>query len=158
MSDLNQLLTEYCGIVRQLQDLEDKKNELRQEIRELVHQQGNPVSLLVGNTRVNARVVTTVKIDYDEAGLSERLGARYRSILVPDVKKVRHHLAELRPVLEPYLETIGSVSPERVAEQIESGVMAKEEFTGLFTKEHKSTLYVQVNAAESQLPPSNPER
>lgn len=149
MADLNQLLAQYHDIIQQLKQLEEKKNSLREEIRELVQRAGGPVSMMIGDTQVNARVVTSVKVDYDEAGLRERLGDRFRSILALDAKKVRRHLDELQPVLEPYLDTIGSVSQERVAEQITSGRMSPTEFAGLFKKEHKSTLYVQMHSAAS---------
>jgi uncharacterized protein (UPF0335 family) len=149
MADVSQLLAQYHDIIQQLKQLEDEKTSLREEIRELVQRAGCPVSTMIGDTRVNARVVTSVKVDYDEAGLRERLGDRFRSILVVDAKKVRRHLDELQPVLEPYLDTLGSVSQERVAEQITTGRMSSSEFAGLFKKEHKSTLYVQMQSASS---------
>ena len=147
MADLSQLLAQYQNIVQQLKQLEEEKNSLREEIRVMVQRAGGPVSTVIGDTRINARVVSSVKVEYDETGLRERLGDRFRSLLAADAKKVRQHLDELQPVLEPYLDTIGSVSQERVADQIKAGRMTPAEFAGLFKKEHKSTLYVQMQSA-----------
>ncbi len=154
MMDLNGLLQQYYDIVQQLKSLEERKNELREQIRSAVQQQGCFAATTIGETTVNASVRTSVKVDYDEAGLRKRLGDRFHLILAPDPRKVGKHLAELRPALEPFLDTIGSVSPELVAQQIGEGALTIHDFAGLFKKEQKSTLIVKMVPAAQQPGPT----
>jgi hypothetical protein len=76
--------------------------------------------------------------------LCGQLIARIRDILAPDATKVRKHLTDIASALEPFLDTIGSVSRERVAQCIQAGKLSVEDFAGLYKKEQKSNLVVRI--------------
>ncbi len=144
MNDLNQLLAQYYDIVQQLRQLEEQKAELRKEITAAVSVQGGSAALTIDGTTVSATVRRSIRVEYDEAGLRARLGERFQRIVAPDPKKVNKHLDELHSALTPYLDTIGSVSRDLVAEEIEAGNLSKDDFAGLFTKEQKDMLVVKM--------------
>jgi hypothetical protein len=144
MSELSRLLEEYHKLVRQLERLNERKSQLREEIRERVLRRESPASITVGDIEVRAFVRSATNVQYDEDALRQRLGNRYFSILDPDPKKIRQHLPELRPALEPLLEKIGSVSRERVAQQIKAGELSAQDFAGLYKKSEKHTLIVKL--------------
>ena len=73
-------------------------------------------------------------MEYDEPVLQERLGSRYNEILAPNLKKIRHCLADLTPILTPVLNRIGSPDPDMVRVAIERGTLSKADFTGAFRK------------------------
>ena len=99
---------------------------------------------VIGDTCLRAAVRTSTVVDYDEEGLRLRLGPRYKTVLEPDIKKIRKNLAELQPVLEPHLDTIGSVSRDLVQQNILSGELSSADFAGLFSKREKNVLYVKM--------------
>jgi hypothetical protein len=147
MSDLPHLLRQYHSLVLELQQLEAKKQQLRASITEQMQRQGRPASIIVGDTEVRAILKTSVTVTYNEDGLRQRLGERYRTILTPDPRKIRAQLADLQPVFEPYLDTIGSVSRDLVAQKVQSGTLSAQDFAGLYTKVEKHTLYVKMAPA-----------
>jgi hypothetical protein len=143
MSDLNELLTEYHRLVLQVRELEEKKKSLRQEITTRI--QGREFAAVqTGDHEVRATLATSTFVQYDEEGLRQRLGNRFRFILDPDPKKIQQHLPELRPVLEPFLDTIGTVSRERVKQAIEMNLLSSDDFTGLFEKETRTRLTIRL--------------
>ena len=149
MSDLNELLREYHELFLELQRLEEKKTMLREAISAAIQRRGMPASLALGTTVIRAQVKTTVTVKYDEDGLRERLGDRIHLILDPDAAKIRRHLSELRSALEPFLDTVGSVSRTLVQKAIEEGLLKPSVFAGLYEKQQKNTLFVRVES----LPP-----
>ena len=144
MSESAQLLEEYYAIVQQIKTLQERKEEMRKAIAEQVSRSGTEQSIVIGDTCLRAAVRTSTVVDYDEEGLRLRLGQRYTSVLEPDIKKIRKNLAELQPVLEPHLDTIGSVSRDLVQQNILAGELSSADFAGLFSKKEKKVLYVKM--------------
>ena len=73
-------------------------------------------------------------MEHDEPVLQERLGSRYNEILAPNLKKIRHCLADLTAILAPVLDRIGSPDPEMVRVAIERGTLSKADFASAFRK------------------------
>ena len=152
MSQLTQLLQQYRELAAQLAQLETHKRQLRDTIQTLIQQEGKPVSVILGDVRIRARVKTSVKVTYDEEGLRRRLGDRCRMVLEPDVTKMRDHMKDIRPLLDPVIDKIGSVSRELVQHAIESGTLRSEDFAGLFDEEIRETLYIHIDPMENGSP------
>ena len=155
MPELRQLLREYDEVSQQLERLEARKKMLREAISAAMGRQDAAITLAIGDTVVRANVRTSVTVKYDEAGLRQRLGSRFRLILDPDVKKLRAHMQEIRPALEPFLDTVGSVSRELVRQAIERGQLTNSDFAGLYEKQTKKTLIVRRELATPASPDHN---
>lgn len=149
MDELADLLRQYRELTGEMARLEAEKVRLREAIKTRVQQQGRPASIVMGDARIGARVKTSTTVTYDEEGLRRRLGERFRAILAPNVTKMRDHMEEVRPLVEPILDKIGSVSRERVQQAIESGCLKSEDFAGMFKKERKEVLYVRMEPMEN---------
>lgn len=134
MTDLNILLQEYHTVMEEMERLKLRKAQLREAIADRVGA-GSSASLWVGETEVQPVVRTSTTVHYNEEALRRKLGDRVRLILNPDTKRIRKHFSEIRPVLEPFLDRIGSVSRDLVAEHIKSGEFSIQDFSGLCTKE-----------------------
>lgn len=55
-------------------------------------------------------------------------------VLAPDLKKIRHCLTDLTPVLAPVLDRVGSPDPDKVRAAVERGIVTTADFTGAFQK------------------------
>ena len=120
--------------------IQDEERRIRQEKAELQERLAAHMGraelwdVRVADKDVRVRCQERTEIQYDEDVLRKRLGDRYTSILVPDLRKMRAALGRLQPYLEPALPMIGSPDPERVKAAIQSGTVRKEEFAGAFEK------------------------
>lgn len=141
--DLAQVLRRYLEIQCETQRLREEKERLQVKLGEYLRQRKLSAWYpdLDGQS-LKVKYQETPIVEYDEAGLSLRLGERYAAILEPDLRKIRRNLSALGSVLAPMLTTIGSPTPERVRAAIESGVVQKDEFAGLFKKSLKQSVAV----------------
>jgi hypothetical protein len=141
--ELAQVLRRYLQIQAEEQKLKEEKASLQEKLAQ--HMTANDLKHWfpeVDNLALKIRCQQDVAVEYDEPALKERLGARFRSILAPDWRKIRRHLADLQSTLDPMLETIGSPTPDRVRFAIEQGIVKKEEFAGAFKKTTRRTVAV----------------
>ena len=84
----------------------------------------------------------TATVTYDEGTLRERLGARFRHLLKPDLQKIKRCLPEVESHLAPIIEMVGSVNRDGVRDAIRQGLVRKEEFVGAFTKSVQTRIAV----------------
>ena len=153
--ELAQVLRRYLQIQAEENKLKEEKAALQQKLAD--HMAGGRLqywSPEVDGQPLKVRCQESAVFEYDEPVLRERLGARFASILAPDIKKIRRHLADLAPVLAPALDTIGSPSPDRVRAAVEQGIVKKEEFAGAFEKTIRRT--VAVTRVRPDADPSGP--
>ncbi len=142
--ELRVVLKEYESLQEQERYIRERKGELQQRLAE--HMKSLRASVWMPSVEGNLYKVLyrkSMRVDYDEALLSERLGNRYRSLLRPDIKKIRAHLDAVEPQLQTVLDLVGSPDPEKVKEAVEAGVVTTDEFKGAFKK--TDTVHVSVS-------------
>ena len=141
--ELGHVLSRYLAIQQEERRLAEEKRSLQDVLMRHMHGMGRDFWYpVVGGQDLKVRYTATPQVRYDEERLRQRLGDRYVHILGPDPRKLRAHLAEIEPLLEPMLPVIGSPTPDKVRSAIASGIVAKEEFQGAFEKSVKRTLIV----------------
>jgi hypothetical protein len=146
-TELRDVLIEYEGIQREEKTLSERKAALKEKLAKHMQSQNAAEWMPEIDGRlfkVRYRHATTV--EYDEETLHQRLGDRYRLVLGPDPRKVRRHLDEIAPLLEPCLDIIGSPVPHKVKEAITAGVVKADEFRGAFKKTEKDYITVSQPA------------
>jgi hypothetical protein len=147
--ELHQLLAEYQVLEKELARLEEAKKTMRAAIQKLLEEEGKSSFLLTVNGEpILLELKTHVEIRYDENLLRSRLGKDYGRILQPDIAKIRHHLAELSPILTPHLDQIGSPSRTIIKQLVSTGEISLEVFRGAFQKIQKSILFVRKHFSE----------
>ena len=129
------LLNHYLDVQKREQQLREEKSALQNKLAAFMsqHQLGLWFPEMEGQ-RLKVRYRETVRIEYDEPRLRERLGDRFKLILEPDIKKIRECLPDLMPLLNTVIEKVGAPSPNKVREAIEKGLIQKDEFSGTFKK------------------------
>ncbi len=145
--EMCELLKAYEAIQQEEKALHERKSALREKLVETMRER-NAAEWLprVDGRLFKVRYRHAITIDYDEDTLRHRLGDRYRQVLAPDPRKLRAHLAEVAPLLEPQLDVVGSPSPEKVKAAIDAGVVSADEFKGAFEKTEKH--YITVSQPE----------
>ena len=136
-------LRRYLEIQRQQKKLEDERQGLRDVI--IQHMKARRTGLWdtkVDDTKVNVKSFSFIEVVYDEALLRERLGERYVEILDLDVKKLKEHLPEVKPLLKSLLPLVGTPSRERIRDVCEQGSMEPGMFKGAFTNTETQRLTV----------------
>ncbi len=140
---LAEVLGRYVAIQEEMRALEREKKELRKELEDhLSGVEGEYWFPEIEGIRLRIRHKTETEIEYDEELLRERLGARFESILAPDPKKIRQHLALAAPLLAPVLSVVGSVDRDRVRAAIRQNLVSREEFSRAFTKKRRTRIAV----------------
>ena len=141
--EMSAVLKEYEEIQREEKALKERKAALKDKLaahmQTLNTKEWTPD---IEGRPFKVRYRETVVINYDEAALRQRLGERYRHVLGPDLRKLRHHLDEVAPLLEPRLDIIGSPVPDKVKTAIAAGLVSAEEFKGSFEKTEKQYITV----------------
>jgi hypothetical protein len=141
--ELGKTLARYLEIQQEERRLAEEKNRLRDVLAAHMDKMGRSLWFpIVAGQELKVRYNSVPQVLYNEELLRQRLGERYVRILAPDPKKLREHLAEIEPDLEPLLPLIGSPTPDKVRAAVEAGVVAKEEFRGAFEKSLKRILAV----------------
>ncbi len=148
--ELRDVLLEYEKVQQEEKALSERKAALKEKLamhmRSLHATEWMPD---VDGRLFKVRYRQATSVEYDEEALRQRLGDRYRHVLGPDPRKVRRHLDEIAPLLEPSLEIIGSPVPNKVKEAIATGVVSADEFKGAFTKTEKEYITVSQPAQTS---------
>lgn len=120
---------------RELQAAVREKEQIEKQLADyLSGLQAEELSVDLPSGPVRIRLVRQSDIRYNNEMLKERLGERYEALLKPDLEKIREHLDAISPCFDNILEYVGSVSPEKVREAIEDGIVEKEEFDGAYSK------------------------
>lgn len=154
--EIEAVLARYLEIQRQDQELQSEKARLADALGQYLAQQPDGVWYPeVGGVPLKVRHVRETLVEYDEGELRRRLTDRYVRLLVPDLRKMRQHLAEIEPYLAPILELVGTPDRERVRAAVESGVVRAEEFAGAFRKRVRTR--VAVMRVQPHEPQSAPE-
>ncbi len=150
---LEGLLRRYDRILEQIEALERDKRALREQIQEAMGEAASPrAEVELGGRTLRATIRRSEQVVYDEELLRERLGDRYRLVLAPDPRRIRAHLDEVAPLLEPVLELCGKPSPERVRAAIEGGTLRREEFRGAFERRERTSLTIRRLAPRDDPP------
>ena len=128
-------LRRYLAIQKMMRELEDERQTLRDRlVCHMNAQRKTAWQTKVDDTDVNIRCVPQTVVAYNEPVLRERLGIRYVEILDVDLKKLKEHLSDAAPLLNPLLPFIGTPSREKVRDAIEQGRIEPRLFEGAFTK------------------------
>jgi len=144
-AEIEETLTEYTQLQQEEQKLKERKHALQEKLKaHLCSSENNIWYPEVGDVRLKVSYRSTSNVEYDEETLRARLGERYRSLLKPDIKKLRAELPNLGSELAPLLDRIGSPSPEKVKAAVESGAVSADEFKGAFSKTRKEYISVAV--------------
>ncbi len=155
---LQKLIIEYRVIEKKIDSLAQQKQALREKLQTLMTQSGQTYhQTALDEERVIIKIVPRTEIRYDEALLRDRLGDQYRMVLEPDLKKIKSHLPQITPALEPYIEAIGSPSRDRIKDLITTGLLMKEDFKGAFRKIDKSIMFVKKRSLDEPSYESAPQ-
>lgn len=142
-AEIEETLKEYTALQQQEQKLKARKHELQETLKAHLRSEGNSIwNPELGGTRLKVSYRSVPQVEYDEEKLRTRLGDRYRTLLEPDLKKLRAELPRLGNELEPLLERIGSLSPDKVKAAVEAGTVSADEFKGAFSKTMKEYIAV----------------
>lgn len=143
MSTVQEALKRYVEIQEQIAALESEKKRLRDVLAAHMQATGQQIwTPSLENKQLTVRYFPKTTFKYDEALLQERLGDTYLKILEPDPAKIKAHLSEVTPLLQPVLLQIGSPSREKVKAAVESGAVERHAFDGAFTKVDASVFSV----------------
>lgn len=143
MSNVQEALKRYVEIQESVASLEDEKKKLREVLVAHMQETGQSIwTPALDNKQLTVRYFSKTTVKYDEALLQQRLGDKYVQILEPDLAKIKVHLAEAAPLLQPLLQNIGTPSREKVKAAIESGSVDRHAFDGAFTKTDSSVFSV----------------
>ena len=146
MSDptLPDLIAELDALEEQLEQLGERKAELRTAIADTMAASGlDNYQTAIGDRPIRVRITRQTKVDYDEDLLRERLGDRYTLLLEPDPTRIRKNMDVVEPLRDPVLDVVGAPSRERVEQLVRDGTIQAGEFSGAFSKEVRTTLYVR---------------
>ena len=136
-------LKRYLEIQQEEQRLKEEKAVLQQQLAAFLEaHQLNVWFPTVADQKLKVRCQALPVVEYDTALLRQRLGERYASLLAPDLKKIREHLADIESCLMPVLELVGSPVPAKVKAALEAGTVRREEFAGAFRKSTKRIISV----------------
>jgi DNA repair exonuclease SbcCD ATPase subunit len=142
-AEIAETLKEYTQIQQEELRLKERKQALQEKLKTHLRRDDTHVWFPeVSGMRLKVSYRSVTQVEYNEENLRARLGNRYRTLLEPDLKKLRAELLNLGNELEPLLERIGSPSPERVKAAVEAGTVSTDEFRGAFTKTVKE--YISV--------------
>ena len=143
-TELDRLTAQLEVVEQQLKQLAEDKQQIRDRITELLLLLGtDKLQVDLDDCSVNLKLTRRVRVQYDEQVLQQRLGDRYRSILAPDMKRMRKHMGEIEHLLEPAMDLIGAPSRDRVELCVQAGTMSVSDFVGAFDKQTTTTLYVR---------------
>lgn len=159
-ADIEKTLRRYLDIQKEEARLREEKTALQDTLARHVGLSASPRYWLtsVDGQELKIRCQETTAVEYDEPVLRERLGDRFGTILSPDLRKLRQHLAELSSVLTPHLDRIGSPDPDRVKAAIQQGLVKKEEFVGAFKKTSRRMVAVSRVRPGASLPAEGDDR
>ncbi|VGO17898.1 hypothetical protein PDESU_06500 [Pontiella desulfatans] len=148
-SEIEAVLVAYSTLQQEERVLRERKHALQEKLK--AHLRGEAKRVWfpeVGGERLKISYRSVPQVEYDEEVLRSRLGARYESILEPDLRKLKAELPNLGSELAPLLGRIGSPSPEKVKEALHDKTMTADEFKGAFTKTMKE--YISVAHVPSE--------
>ncbi len=149
--DIEQMLKRYVEIQAQEKALREEKTRLQEQLADHLRQLGKETWVTqAADQALKVRRRASTRIEYDEVKLHDRLGDRYRRILAPDLRKLKQHMEEAAPLLEPLMERVGAPSPDRIREAMNAGVVTKEEFAGAFTKSTREIVSVSRTTGFSE--------
>ncbi len=144
-AEIEAALKEYTTLQKEEHELKERKQALQEKLKSHLRDGGDTVwNPEIEGVRLKVRFRSTSNVEYDEETLRRRLGDRYRTLLEPDIKKLRTELPNLEKELAPLLDRIGGLSPEKVKTAIKNGSVSAEEFKGAFTKSVKE--YISVSS------------
>ena len=134
-SGVESVLRRYLALQKQEQQIKEEKAGLQvvlaNHMKEIERDTWYPD---VDGQKLKVRCRESVSIEYNEELLRQRLADRYPAILKPDLKKMRRCLDDIEPLLIPVLNRVGSPSPDKIREAVDSGVVQKEEFADAFER------------------------
>ena len=148
-AEIEAVLEEYTKLQQEERELKERKHGLQEKLK--AHLRGDAKKVWypeAGGTRLKISYRSVPQVEYDEELLRTRLGDRYKSILEPDMRKLKAELPNLGNELELLLDRIGSPSAEKVKAAIESGAASPGEFKGAFAKTAKEYITVAVARPE----------
>lgn len=149
MSTVQEALKRYVEIQEEVAKLETEKKRWRDVL--VAHMQATGQSMWtpsLDNKQLTVHYYPKTTVKYDEVVLQQRLGDKYIQILEPDLAKIKAHLAEVTPLLQPLLNQVGTPSREKVKAAVESGAVERHAFDGAFTKTDSPVFSVGRTSAQ----------
>jgi hypothetical protein len=149
VSAVQEVLKRYVEIQEAVEKLEIEKKQCREKLVAHMQETGQSLwSTSLDTKQLTVRYFSKTTIKYDEALLQQRLGDKYLYLLEPDMAKIKTHLQEVTPLLQPVLQQIGSPSREKVKAAVEAGTIDRKAFEGAFTKGDASVFSVGRTKAQ----------
>jgi hypothetical protein len=143
VSTVQEVLKRYVEIQEAVAKLETEKKQCREVLMAYMRETEQSLwSPSLDSKQVTVRYYPKTTIKYDEELLKQRLGDKYLHLLEPDMAKIKAHLHEVSPLLQPALQQIGSPSREKVKAAVEAGTIDRKAFEGAFTKVDASVFSV----------------
>ena len=143
MSTVQEALKRYVEIQEEVAKLETEKKQCREVLMAYMRETEQSLwSASLDSKQVTVRYYPKTTITYDEELLKQRLGDKYLLLLEPDLSKLKTHLHDVAPLLQPMLQQIGSPSREKVKAAVEAGTIDRKAFEGAFTKVDASVFSV----------------
>ncbi|MBN2451190.1 MAG: hypothetical protein JXR77_12420 [Lentisphaeria bacterium] len=149
LTRIEPLLQRYLAIQVEQDRLQQEKAQLRDQLKAcLAGEEHRAFAATIGGVPIRVSYSRREEVRYDDDLLRERLGPRYADVARPDLRRLRHHLEEIEPLLTPALAVIGAVDRDRVREAIARGVVRAEEFRGAFRRQMVERLAVSRKRVE----------
>ena len=136
-------LQELEKINTNIQVLEDKRKNLRQEILSIMKTSNITETYIdSANQKYKLKWTKTTKVDYNEEILIKRLGRKILSIMKVDYNKFKKHenLEQFFP--ENVMLQIGTVNKDLVKNEVTKGNLDIKDFAGAFTREDKEIIFI----------------
>lgn len=125
-------IREYLALQKRERKLKWEKKRLQQQLAAHLDGHGSFVSwhTAVDDEDVVVRMEHRERGAWNEQLLKERLGNRYKAVLMPDTRKLRTHAEVVRTMLEPIIEDVGSPNRQAVRQAVQQGLVSRDEIEG----------------------------
>ncbi|RPI25530.1 MAG: hypothetical protein EHM61_14145 [Acidobacteria bacterium] len=144
-AEIAAVLARYVEIQAEERKIEQEKHSLQRRLAShLKGFRGRYWFTEVGNRRLRITYNESLKVEYEEEALRQRLGDRYNEILSIDWTKLKGRADLIETLLHPHLSEIGSPDREKIRSAIAEGRFTVEDFRGTFTKSGKPFVAVAV--------------
>jgi len=144
-AEIAAVLTRYLEIQAEERRIAEEKHSLQRRLAAHFRGfRGRYWFTEIGNRRLRITYNESMKVEYNEEALRNRLGDRYREILSIDWNKLKGRGNLIESLLQPYVAEIGSPDREKIRSAIAEGRFSVEDFRGTFTKSGKPFVAVSI--------------
>lgn len=137
-------IREYLELLKRERKIKGQKRQLSQKLAEHLEGHGSYVTwhTTVDDQDVVVKMMQREKGVWDEELLKQRLGERYKAVLMPDPAKIRLHAEVVRTLLDSIIEDVGSPNKQAVREALKEGSVSRDEIEGTLQSDVRTSAWV----------------